>query len=127
MVFSFMSGTIHSYCTVAMAPGLAVTVAAGASILWRHRAELAARLVLALVVAGTGVTEQGRVLRGPDQQLPVDLYRMVHRPLVQPPRVRVGYPPQPGPHGRHRAGQRRGDGPESGATSFGGQRRTDDL
>ena len=26
------------------------------------------------------VTEQGRVLKGPDQQLPVDLYRAVHRP-----------------------------------------------
>jgi hypothetical protein len=55
VVFSFMSGMIHSYYTVAMAPGLAMTVAGGASILWRHRAELAARAVLGVAAAVTGV------------------------------------------------------------------------
>jgi 4-amino-4-deoxy-L-arabinose transferase-like glycosyltransferase len=53
VVFSAMSGTIHPYYTVAMVPGVAITVAAGASILWRERAQVAARIVLAVTVAGT--------------------------------------------------------------------------
>ncbi|NMO89262.1 glycosyltransferase family 39 protein [Actinomycetospora sp. TBRC 11914] len=53
LVFSEMSGIIHPYYTVAMVPGVAVTAAAGASILWRERARLAARIVLAVTVAGT--------------------------------------------------------------------------
>ncbi len=53
VVFSAMSGTIHPYYTVAMVPGVAITAAAGASILWRERASLAARIVLAATVAGT--------------------------------------------------------------------------
>jgi hypothetical protein len=48
-----MSGTIHPYYTVAMVPGVAITAAAGASILWRQRGQLAARIVLAVTVAGT--------------------------------------------------------------------------
>ena len=55
VVFSAMSGTIHPYYTVAMVPGVAITVAAGASILWRERALLSARIVLALTVLGTAV------------------------------------------------------------------------
>ena len=55
VVFSAMSGTIHPYYVVAMAPGVALTVAAGASIVWRERARLSARLVLAAVVVGTSV------------------------------------------------------------------------
>ena len=55
VVFSYMSGMIHPYYTVAMAPGVAMTVAGGASILWRHRSELAARAVLGFCVAGTGI------------------------------------------------------------------------
>jgi 4-amino-4-deoxy-L-arabinose transferase-like glycosyltransferase len=53
VVFSAMSGTIHPYYTVAMVPGVAITAAAGASILWRERAHLAARIVLAVSVVGT--------------------------------------------------------------------------
>jgi 4-amino-4-deoxy-L-arabinose transferase-like glycosyltransferase len=53
VVFSAMSGTIHPYYTVAMAPGVALTAAAGASILWRERRRLAARIVLAVTVVGT--------------------------------------------------------------------------
>jgi 4-amino-4-deoxy-L-arabinose transferase-like glycosyltransferase len=53
IVFSAMSGTIHPYYTVAMVPGVAITAAAGASILWRERARLAARIVLAVAVVGT--------------------------------------------------------------------------
>ncbi len=53
VVFSAMSGTIHPYYTVALVPGVAITAAAGASILWRERASLAARIVLAVTVVGT--------------------------------------------------------------------------
>jgi 4-amino-4-deoxy-L-arabinose transferase-like glycosyltransferase len=53
VVFSAMSGTIHPYYTVAMVPGVAITAAAGASILWRERARPAARSVLAVTVLGT--------------------------------------------------------------------------
>lgn len=53
VVFSAMSGTIHPYYTVALVPGVAITAAAGASILWRERARPAARVGLAVTVAGT--------------------------------------------------------------------------
>ena len=69
VVFSAMSGMIHSYYTIAMAPGLAMTVAGGAAIVWRRRTELAARIVLALAVAGTGVW--GAVVMGQQDWLPV--------------------------------------------------------
>ena len=53
VTFAAMSGTIHPYYTVAMVPAVAITAAAGASILWRQRAHLAARIVLAVTVVGT--------------------------------------------------------------------------
>ncbi len=53
IVFSAMSGTIHPYYTVALVPGVAITAAAGASILWRERTRPAARIVLAVTVVGT--------------------------------------------------------------------------
>ncbi|WP_433801404.1 ArnT family glycosyltransferase [Actinomycetospora sp. CA-084318] len=55
VVFSAMSGIIHPYYTVALAPGVAITAAAGASILRRHRGSVAARIVLGVVVLGTAV------------------------------------------------------------------------
>ncbi|MFC5065255.1 ArnT family glycosyltransferase [Actinomycetospora atypica] len=51
VVFSAMSGIIHPYYTVAMVPGVAITVAAGASILRREQAWR----VLAVTVLGTAV------------------------------------------------------------------------
>ncbi|GLZ46190.1 hypothetical protein Acsp06_23750 [Actinomycetospora sp. NBRC 106375] len=53
LVFSYMSGIIHPYYTVALAPGIALTTAVGASVVWRRRTELWSRVVLAVVVAGT--------------------------------------------------------------------------
>ncbi|MGI5242508.1 glycosyltransferase family 39 protein [Dactylosporangium sp. CA-139066] len=50
IVFSYMSGTIHPYYTVALAPAIAALVAIGARELWRARAALVARLVLAAMV-----------------------------------------------------------------------------
>ncbi|WP_134727585.1 glycosyltransferase family 39 protein [Amycolatopsis nivea] len=53
LVFSYMSGIIHPYYTVALAPGIAATVAISATELWRGRAYLAPRAVLAVMLAAT--------------------------------------------------------------------------
>ncbi|HSU11870.1 MAG TPA: glycosyltransferase family 39 protein, partial [Pseudonocardia sp.] len=53
LVFSFMSGTMHPYYTVALAPGIAALVGVGAHALWTRRASLLARGTLALMVAAT--------------------------------------------------------------------------
>ncbi|HVW41390.1 MAG TPA: glycosyltransferase family 39 protein [Amycolatopsis sp.] len=55
LVFSYMSGTIHPYYTVALAPGIAALVGIGSVELWRGRHNFAARIVLALMIAATGV------------------------------------------------------------------------
>jgi 4-amino-4-deoxy-L-arabinose transferase-like glycosyltransferase len=51
LIFSFMSGTMHPYYTVALGPGIAALVAVGGVALWRRRAALPARVGLALAVA----------------------------------------------------------------------------
>jgi len=53
VVFSFMSGTMHPYYTVALAPGIAALVGVGAVAFWRQRAGLVGRLTLALAAAAT--------------------------------------------------------------------------
>ncbi|MYW92164.1 phospholipid carrier-dependent glycosyltransferase [Amycolatopsis rubida] len=53
LVFSYMSGIIHPYYTVALAPGIAATVAISATELWRGRAYFAPRVVLAVMLAAT--------------------------------------------------------------------------
>ncbi|MER7274289.1 glycosyltransferase family 39 protein [Dactylosporangium sp. NPDC000244] len=50
LVFSYMSGTIHPYYTVALAPSIAALVAIAGRELWRARAALPTRLVLAAMV-----------------------------------------------------------------------------
>ncbi|MEQ0559141.1 glycosyltransferase family 39 protein [Amycolatopsis sp. NEAU-NG30] len=55
LVLSYMSGIIHSYYTVALAPGVAATVAISTRELWRGRANFAARVVLAVMLAVTVV------------------------------------------------------------------------
>jgi 4-amino-4-deoxy-L-arabinose transferase-like glycosyltransferase len=54
-VFSFMDGIIHPYYTVALAPAIAAVVGISVRELWRFREHFGARIVLALVSAGTGV------------------------------------------------------------------------
>ncbi|MCV7170268.1 glycosyltransferase family 39 protein [Mycobacterium manitobense] len=54
-VFSFMDGTIHPYYTVALAPAVAALVGHSTAELWRGRAHPWPRLVLAAMVAATGV------------------------------------------------------------------------
>ena len=46
-VLSFAGGIVHTYYTVELAPAIAALVAIGAVVLWRRRAELAARVGLA--------------------------------------------------------------------------------
>jgi 4-amino-4-deoxy-L-arabinose transferase-like glycosyltransferase len=55
VVFSFMSGIVHPYYSVALAPAIAAAVAIPARELWRGRANRGARFVLAAMVAVTGV------------------------------------------------------------------------
>jgi 4-amino-4-deoxy-L-arabinose transferase-like glycosyltransferase len=49
-VFSYMSGVIHSYYAVALAPAVAVPVGVGGVLLWQQRSRLVARLTLAAMV-----------------------------------------------------------------------------
>ncbi|WP_328302614.1 ArnT family glycosyltransferase [Actinomycetospora sp. NBC_00405] len=53
LVFSYMSGTIHPYYAVALAPGLVGTLVVGGREVWRRRGHLVADVTLALTVAGT--------------------------------------------------------------------------
>ncbi|MFI5840756.1 ArnT family glycosyltransferase [Catenuloplanes sp. NPDC051500] len=55
LVFSFMSGTMHPYYTVALAPAIAALTGIGAVQLWRGRDALGARAALALMAFATGV------------------------------------------------------------------------
>lgn len=66
VVFSFMDGIIHPYYTVALAPAVAALVGISVVELWRVRARLAARLVLALMLAGTGAWAFVLLDRTPD-------------------------------------------------------------
>lgn len=54
-IFSFMSGIVHPYYAVALAPGIAAIVGIGGAELWRRRSHWPARIVLAVVVLGTGL------------------------------------------------------------------------
>ncbi len=53
LVFSYGSGVIHTYYTVALAPAIAALVAIGAALLWRARDGIAARVTMAALVAIT--------------------------------------------------------------------------
>lgn len=53
LAFSFMAGIFHAYYTVALAPALAGTFAIGAGLLWSRRRTRWARIVMAVLVAGT--------------------------------------------------------------------------
>lgn len=66
LVFSFMSGTVHAYYAVAMAPGLAGTLAVGGALLWRRRELLTARLALVAALAATTVWSVVLLRRTPE-------------------------------------------------------------
>ncbi|MGM7775956.1 ArnT family glycosyltransferase [Arthrobacter sp. KNU-44] len=52
-VFSFMSGIVHPYYAVALAPAIAALVGIGSVELWRGRGYWPARIVLAAVILGS--------------------------------------------------------------------------
>ena len=54
-IFSFMSGTVHPYYAVALAPAIAALAGIGSVELWRGRAYWPARIVLAVTVLATSV------------------------------------------------------------------------
>ncbi len=55
LTISFAQGIIHEYYTVALAPAIGALVAIGGATLWRLREHAAARITLAVTVAGTSV------------------------------------------------------------------------
>ena len=55
LTFSFMSGIIHAYYSVALAPAVAALVGVTTSLLWRERARPLALAGLAVATAGTAV------------------------------------------------------------------------
>jgi 4-amino-4-deoxy-L-arabinose transferase-like glycosyltransferase len=55
LVFSFMSGTVHPYYSVALAPAIAALVAISGRALWQGRAHQAPRAALAGMVVATAV------------------------------------------------------------------------
>lgn len=54
LVFSFMAGIIHPYYAVALAPGIAGLAGLGGVLLWQHRGQLIAAVLLAAAVAAAG-------------------------------------------------------------------------
>jgi 4-amino-4-deoxy-L-arabinose transferase-like glycosyltransferase len=54
-VFSFIDGTVHPYCTVALAPAVAALVGISVRELWQCREFLVPPIVLATMAATTGV------------------------------------------------------------------------
>ena len=54
-IFSFMSGTVHPYYAVALAPAIAALAGIGSAELWRGRGYWPARIVLAVTVLATSV------------------------------------------------------------------------
>ena len=69
ITFSYMSGTIHPYYAVALAPAIAAMVGVGGRVLWLYRSALWARVVLAAMVLATATW--GYVLLGRTDWLPV--------------------------------------------------------
>lgn len=53
LVFSYMSGTIHPYYTVALAPAIAGLVGTGGALLWHARERITGRLGLAAMIGAT--------------------------------------------------------------------------
>jgi 4-amino-4-deoxy-L-arabinose transferase-like glycosyltransferase len=55
LVFSYMSGIIHPYYMVALAPGIAALVGIGATALWQARLGLTGRITAALGIVATAI------------------------------------------------------------------------
>jgi len=66
LVFSYMSGIIHPYYMVALAPGIAALVGIGATALWQARLGLAGRITLTVAIVATAVWAYVLLDRTPD-------------------------------------------------------------
>ncbi|WP_235947110.1 glycosyltransferase family 39 protein [Nocardia terrae] len=66
VTFSYMSGTVHPYYTVALAPAIAALVALSVRELWSRASHPAARLTLAVMAAVTGAWSFALLNRTPD-------------------------------------------------------------
>jgi 4-amino-4-deoxy-L-arabinose transferase-like glycosyltransferase len=66
LVFSYMSGIVHPYYSVALAPAIAALVAISGRALWQGRANLAPRAVLAGMIVVTAVWSFILLDRTPD-------------------------------------------------------------
>ncbi|MEU4670816.1 hypothetical protein AB0F91_23235 [Amycolatopsis sp. NPDC023774] len=66
LVFSFMSGTVHPYYAVRLAPAIAALVAISGHALWSGRAQTAPRAVLGAMIAVTAVWSFLLLDRTPD-------------------------------------------------------------
>jgi 4-amino-4-deoxy-L-arabinose transferase-like glycosyltransferase len=66
LVFSYMSGIIHPYYMVALAPGIGALVGIGATVLWNQRLGLAGRVVVAATVLVTAAWSFVLLDRTPD-------------------------------------------------------------
>ena len=103
-VFSFMDGIVHPYYTVALAPAIAALVGISVRELWRRKALLAPRIVLAVMLAVTGVWAFVLLDRTPDWMPALRWVVLVGSVMVAA--VLVVGAAQAGP--RHRRGGRRG-------------------
>ncbi len=66
LVFSYMTGIVHAYYTVAMAPAVGALVGMGALDMWAMRARPATRWVLPAAIAATGIWAYALLSRTPD-------------------------------------------------------------
>ena len=65
LVFSYSSGVIHTYYTVALAPAVGALVAIGAALLWRERSHPLARVLAALAIGVSAVWASVLLARTP--------------------------------------------------------------
>jgi 4-amino-4-deoxy-L-arabinose transferase-like glycosyltransferase len=68
LIFSFMQGIFHAYYTVALAPAVAAIVGISATLLWRRRADVVSRSILAGTLAVTSVWAHVLLARSADFQ-----------------------------------------------------------
>ncbi|KZB83568.1 ArnT family glycosyltransferase [Amycolatopsis regifaucium] len=92
LVFSYMSGIVHPYYAVALAPSIAAVVAVSGTSLWRGRAYLAPRVFLSLMIAAGAVWAWILLDRNPDW-LPALRWVIAGLGLVTATIVLVGVPP----------------------------------
>ncbi|MER6665223.1 glycosyltransferase family 39 protein [Amycolatopsis japonica] len=92
LVFSFMSGIVHPYYAVALAPSIAAVVAISGTSLWRGRTHLAPRVFLSLMIAASAVWAYILLNRDADW-LPALRWIIVGLGLVTATVVLLGVPP----------------------------------